>query len=360
VSQILELLRKLYELLKKYFEGEPEPPPPPPPPPPPFGKWWPHRNDTKGVVAFPLTIRKESYVRDLCRYIRAYGYNTLSCGAQAWQKPDADETLPRGPAPGTLEWKENLERLLTITSEERVWVQLIPTFGLKWAGDRDPKAYFIELCDQVIEVVQGVKAEHVFWNVMNEFIHGSTNDYLKDEHIMELGLHLRKRTGLPVSSDAPGEIKWLDQRAERWIWKGRYPDIWQREFTHLAFHPPRNVDNPRTKKPAYKRWPNAKDYERVAERWAPRAILYNETTKFASDADMERDPRLRNSGNVALGGKGTEEERKAVIIEVKENIKAAAAHLVREDLGPPTSRFFFHSQWASIWCAEPFGWIPEY
>jgi hypothetical protein len=241
--------------------------------------------------------------------------------------------------------------MLDETGRQEVWVQLIPTFTHKAMGGRQAYEYQRELCGKVARVVTDLQVSHVFWNVMNEFKHPLRNEWLKDEHILYLGQYLHDATGLPVSSDAPGEIKWLpDHAGERWIWKGRYPDIWQRAFTHLAFHPPRNVRK-RDNSYAYKRWPNAEDYTRVAQRWEQFTILYNETTKSASQEEIER-WELRGSDNVALSGRGTDEDRKAVIREVKQNIKA----------GGKRSRYFFHSQWAGIRCdpAEPLGWLPEY
>jgi len=355
---LCEIVCALCKALECKCQDVPVPPvpPEPPAPPSPFGSWWDHRNETKGVVAFPLSIREGSYIRDVCQYVKEHGYNTLSCGAQAWQKDDAPPVLPRGPKPGTQEWRLNLERLLTITAEEKVWLVLNPTFGLKHAGGQNPYEYHRTLCEEVVDVVDGLGVEHLSFNVMNEFIHQLTNDYLKDEHIRFLGEELMEETGLPVSSDAPGEIKWLpDHAGERWIWKGRYPDIWQQVFTHLAFHPPRNVRK-KNHKYAYKRWPNAEDYDRVAKRWSGKTKLYNETTKYASDAEIER-WNLKGSDNVALSGTGTEEERQAVILEVKENIKAA-----KDRDGVHRSRFFYHSQCFSIRCdpAEPLGWIPGF
>jgi hypothetical protein len=344
---LYELIKKIVEYLKKWLEeNKPvDPPPlpspspsPPPPPPEPTEPWWENRDRTVGVVAFPLTLRDRAYISDFCRYIKEMKYNTVSVGAQTdgWAEHNSP-VLPVGPMPGTAEWKANLERMLEETAREGIYVQLIPTFTHKSKGGRDPYNYHRGLCKSVIEIVKGLGVRHIFWNVMNEYIHPITNGWLKDEHIKFLGEYLKDETGFPVSSDFPGEKR--DLGNGKWMWKGRYPDIWHRSFDYIAFHPMRNPE------------PSKEDFARIAVRWGGqhgKTILYNETVKWASTEDIER-WGLKGSGNVVLRGHGTDDERKDAIRSEMINIKSAG----------PKSRWFFHSQWASIRC-DPFGWIPKY
>jgi len=202
-------------------------------------------------------------------------------------------------------------------------VQLIPTFTHKNRGGFE---YQRNLCEFVIAVVLAGDYRHVFWSVMNEFIHPVTHPDLKDEHILYLGKYLHDRTGLPVSTDAPGR--------HNGDWRPSYPAIW-REFSHYCFHPPRNPE------------PTADRFKQATERWS-KTLLYNETVKYVSVAETTQWPQLAGSGNAANMGRGTDADRQRVVTRLKSAVEA----------GGPRSRWFYHSHWLGIRC-DPIGWIPR-
>jgi hypothetical protein len=308
-----------------------------PPPPPPGSErkdvpWWPNRMTTAGATAFPLAMRDKEYIRDVVQLLIESGYNTVSVGAQTDGWADhQDPILPVGPTPGSEGWRMNLERVMSVTAQyENFYLMLTPTFTHKQRGGYE---YQRHLCDKFADVLSAWKPKHVLLNIVNEFKHAKHPDF-KDEHVLYLARELKERLGLPVSSDHFGKVK--ERESGRRVWISYYPLDW-REFDFIAFHPPRNPE------------PNAREFEKASQRWSDRALLYNETTKYASTADLEQWPQLVGSSSVVLNGRGTEDQRRSKIVEIKRNIQAAGKN----------SRFFFHSHWLGIRC-DPIGWIPEY
>lgn len=311
--------------------------------------WWPDRFETAGVTAFPLTLRPREYIRDLVVYLKEHGYNSISTGAQAWSEKQASKVpfLPCGPVDGP-EWAKNLETMLDETARhENFWVQLIPTFGYK-QYDTDPNGMEYEWHRQhavrIIDIIKANGFEHVYISVMNEYKHPLTDDDIGDSDIYRLGQYIKERTGFPVSADHGGKEKYSP--GKRRIWKAYYPAAW-RNFDYFNFHPPRNPE------------PTAEEFEKAYERWSCRGeigrdvlLLYNETVSFASDDDLKKWPVLKGKGTIACMGRGTEDERKNAIRDIKANIRAAGQR----------SRFFFHSIWLGIrgGLDTSFGWIPVY
>ena len=324
---------------------EPAPPEPPPPLPPREDvKWWPHRFETAGVTAFPLSIRPREYIRDLVQYLQEYGYNSATVGAQAWGFKQVSEIpiLPSGPVEGP-EWEKNLETMLDETARhENFWIQLITTFGYKHY-DTDPDgqeyAWHRQHADRIIEIIKANDFRHIYWSVMNEFKHPLTDDDIGQHDIFRLGQYLKGETGFPVSTDHSGREK--DKDSGKRIWKAYWPQAWL-GFDYFNWHTPRNPE------------PTEEEFKTAAERWegSGKALLYNETVCYASDADMARWPHLRGAGTIAGEGKVEEEAQKGIIRELKRRIKAAGQR----------SRFFFHSIWLGIrgGLDAHHGWLPKY
>lgn len=306
--------------------------------------WWPHRFETAGVTAFPLSIRPREYIRDLIDYLQGHGYNSLTAGAQAWSPAQASQhpILPSGPVEGP-EWRKNLETLLDETARhEGFWVQLIPTFGYKqYDTDPDGREYewHREHAGKIIDIIKANGFQHIYWSVMNEFKHPLTDDDLGDTDIFRLGRDLKLETGFPVSTDHGGREK--DKEGGERIWKAYYPMAWL-GFDYFNWHPTRNPE------------PSERQFKKAADRWwgSGKVLLYNETVCFASDADMEKWRGLKNKGTLAGHGRMDEEGQKWIVRDLKRKIKAAGKR----------SRFFFHSIWLGIrgGLDTPLGWLPRY
>lgn len=333
MSRLVELLRRLFEWL---FGSDPPPPvdpppidpPPPPVPPPRVDRPW-DKGATRGVTAFALALRDRAYIRDFLSYVHGYGYTVVRVGAQTdgWG-PMGVPFLPGGPEPGTKEWRGNLDRMLDETARRpNTWVQLIPTFTHKQIGDI---AHWRSLCRMVIEVVKGGGYRHVFWEAANEAIHPIS--HMNGESVDILLRLLKDETGLPVGADHHG-----DRRNKQLV----YPYMWRGSVDYIAFHPPRNPD------------PSASTYKDAYEAYAGQFhILYDETTCWASDAEIGL-YGLKGDGNIALCGRGTEEERKDEIRRQKTKIL-----LPNRGRFGARSKFFFHAIWL-IEC-KGFGWIPKH
>ena len=329
---------KMYDML----EDEGPPPPPPPYPERKDAPWWPQRFKTAGAVAFPLTLRPRGYIRDLVQHLKEHGYNSVSVGAQSWTPAQAKRApmLPPGPPVGGAEWARNLETMLDETAKhENFWVQLIPTFGHKqYDSDPDGQEYAWHLGHsiKIHEIIVANGYKHVYINLMNEFKHPLTDDDLGDTDIKRLGDYWRER-GFKVTSDHGGREK--DKETGDRVWKAYYPKAWQ-EFDFYAWHPTRNPE------------PTKNQFWKAHDRWPNKALLYNETVCYASDTTLQQWPALQGKGTIACKGRGTQDDRKHAIRDIKRHIKAAG----------PRSRFFFHSIWLGIrgGLDRPFGWIPKY
>lgn len=339
---MLYWLEKLWAAIEKWLKPDPTPPPPEPPPPPGpppepprVDRLW-DPASTQGVSAFALTLCDKAYIRDFTQYVHDHGYTVLRVGAQTdgWQGFRAGYLRP-GPPVYTPEWRENLHRMLDTTARiPDTWVQLIPTFTHKQKGGPD---YQRKLCEAVCDVVVEGGYRHVFWEVMNEFKHLLRHKEIGDGDIADIGRELYDRTGFPVSSDHPGKT------TPEGEWKGYFPVAW-RHFHYFAYHPPRNPD------------PHRLEYRQAIARWPRKYILFDETTCYASDAQIDR-YGLKGRGTVALMGRGTEHERQAVIHDQKNKIKLAS----QAEGG--RGRWFYHSIWG-IECRGELGtadtWIPGY
>lgn len=297
--------------------------------------------ETKGVTAFPLTVRPREYIKDLCEYITEHGYNCLSAGAQAWTPAQAKDhpILPFSPPIGGREWKKNLETMLDETARhDNMFVQLIPTFGHK-QHDTDPDgqemAWHIAHAKRIIGIIKTAGYKHIYINLVNELKHPLTDNELKGG-IIELG-KVFQDAGFMITSDHGGREK--DTTTGERIWKAYYPEAWQ-HFNAFAWHPTRNPE------------PTSNQFRKAHERWEHKCLLYNETTCFADDSDMAKWPHLRGAGTIAGEGKVDGEAQKWIIRRLKERIKTAG----------PRSRFFFHSIWLGIrgGLDTPLGWLPVY
>lgn len=328
----------MYDML----EDGVEPPPPPPPPPRKDKPWWPNRYNTKGVTAFPLSVRPKEYIVDLCEYLIEFGYNTISAGAQAWSPAQAARypILPASPPVGSPAWAKNLENLLESTARfEDMSLQLTPTFGHKQhdaSPDSAVLAWHILHARRIIEIIKAGDYKHVFINLFNEFKHPLTSRKMDDKSVVRLGDVFRE-AGFKITSDHGGTEK--DNVTGDRIWRAYYPKAWL-GFNMYSWHPTRNPP------------PTSNQFRKAHIRWPGIALLFSETECFASDADMAKWPDLRGKGTIAGEGKVNGEAQKWLIRRLKQRIKNAGHR----------SRFFFHSIWLGIrgGLDTLHGWLPEY
>lgn len=310
-----------------------------PPPPPPLDRkdvpWWPNRMTTAGVTAFPLSIRDKEYIDELIPWIKEHGYNTLSVGAQSWTYAQAERVpmLPGGPHAGA-EWAKNLDRMLDATARhEGIWLQLIPTFGLKQHDEGGQEyQWHLNHAKRILEIIKAGGYLHLLIDVMNEFKHPLTNKNLGDTDIMHLA-QFWQENGFKVTSDHGGH----EPEGDR-IWNAYWPKAWI-GMNFKAWHPSRNPH------------PTSRDFKRAVERWESQVLLYNETLCYGTAAET-REYKLEGKKTMSNLGRGSDEDRKWPIRHLKANIRSAGDR----------SRFFFHSIWLGIrgGLDTARGWMPKY
>jgi hypothetical protein len=254
----------------------------------------------RGCTTFGAAALTEPELVSLISHLQANGCRIMRTGAQTdgWKDHKALYlAASAGPTVFSLEWEENLKRLLDVTARMGIGVQLIPTFTHKHEGyDR-----CIKITNAVINIQQAGSVddprpyEHIVWSAMNEYRHVTSEVSVRQ--VAKLLQLLKSRTGLPVGADAT-------MRSTR----GEYPSELLPLVDYVAFHPARNkMDETRclSVRPDY---------------WALRAtvnhynkpVWFDEPTCYISDASkslygIERD------GHYALCAGKTEDARKRYI-----------------------------------------------
>jgi len=340
-----------------------DPKPPPPPPPPPTCDVWgsfescdcpvgtekvdllgvcsPPRVDRAidwnmgyGVTSFSLAMRDMDFIKEFTYHVQRNGGAVLRAGAQTshdWCNIQLLETssddlllslqaagyLPCGPPHASSEADHNLKVLLEVTSRiHNIWIQLIPTFTYKshnecndaeWRRDQEGCQaknieYFNKMFDHINEIVKAGDYKHVVYELFNEVVH-PLSAHIKDEDVLEMFIHARENTSLPLGTDFHGEFRNENP------WPGRYPFVWRDVSTYFALHPRRNPEPTlQTMKEANDRWNYSKPV------WA------DETVCFATQENVDK-YNLKGKGTIALMGRGTEEDRWEVTIKHLKDIK---------------------------------------
>lgn len=193
----------------------------------------------RGVTAFGAPLLSEPELLAYINHVQASAVNMLRAGAQTdgdgWcgsSRLYLDESC--GPAPGTVEWRQNLTRFLDVTSRvPGLSVQLIPTFTHK--GDGYQRC--AEIMEMVIEIQRAGSEddprpyEHVVWEAVNEWRHPLSKFTV---HQVTRLLQRLRETGQPVGVDFDG--------GEAEPWEGYYPTEHLPYIDYIAFHPPRHDD----------------------------------------------------------------------------------------------------------------------
>lgn len=345
-------------------------PPPPPPPPPECAVWSapegcncpdgtpfastlgvcaPPRVDrlidfgaVRGLTAFSTTHRTLEEQVDYIYRTHEKGWTTHRVGAQArWPQscgttdlqqvldPEfipsddiiyqmaAQGYLPCGPPHKSPEADANLVRLLEVTARiPNTWVQLIPSFTYKHVdkgSSQENIEFFNRMFDHVNFIISKGDYKHVIYELFNEVIH-PISSHLSEEDVEKMFIHARSETWLPVSTDHHGVTS-----TPKWL--GRYPGIWRRRATYIAFHTPRNPE------------PSFNEIKESQERFGyTKPVLVDEIVCWASDRAITK-YNLRNKGTIAEKGYGTEESRMAQCVR----------HL--RDLHWNNWKGFFHMIW---------------
>jgi hypothetical protein len=230
--------------------------------------------------------------------------------------------LPCGPSHGSPEADANLVRMLEVSARiPNTWIQLIPTFTLKHVDKGSSQAnveYFNGVYDHVLMIVSKGNYKHVIWEMFNEVVH-PISSHIKDEDVRDMIRHVQATSTLPIGTDYHGGRAGDE-------WQGRYPNIWRRHVDYIAFHTERNPEPPLSvMRAAQRRYGYVKP------------VLIDETVSWASDQAIG-DYQLRNNGNIAERGYGTEESRMLQCVVHLKNI-----YQVRQ--GERRWRPFFHSIW---------------
>lgn len=285
-------------------------------------------DEVTGVTAFGMTLLDEEQIIAFVEHIQKAGYNTLRVGAQTDGWCDMGVSyLPCGPEFGSVEWEENLRQLLDVTSRiPDVWIQLIPTFTRK--QDAGGLPHFMALTEQVIAIQQAGTSDdprpffHIVWEAANEYIHPISN--IRHRHIKRLLERLRE-TGLPVGVDR--------------AWRDGYPEDLLPLVDFIAFHTPRYdwSDGVCTSE-----LPGPNRLRKIIARYN-RPVWIDETVKFVSDWSKEYYEIGRGGGYANCGG-GSENQRKRIVREFKEEVETAGGI------------FFAHCTW--LFECKNLGWLP--
>lgn len=311
-----------------------------------------------GITAFALPLHSWEYITEVANYVRSKGLNTLRVGFETWRWDGslgrrlaftegvdhgaydigkvmaAHGYLPRGPKFDSEENLRNVRRMLEATARvPGIWVELIPVFtikGLDYPDTPEMRREAVRLAAQL--VVEG-GFEHVFFSYANEWRRsGGVGEKIEREEVI-WGLEELRKTGRLVTTDCPGT-----PRDEVW-----FPD-YERDFLPyvdmVAFHPRRN--------PEPDLWHLGLGYSRYVVRDEKLACLYNETTSFATDAELELYPHLKGSFLVANEGRPPESLRKEIIVEYMKRIESSGCKPYFHCI----SCFMGNSEFVPFWIPE--------
>jgi len=283
-----------------------------------------------GITAFALPQHDPIYIHHVCRHIASVNYNTFRVGFERWRWDNDPAYLLQGPKYDTEENLSQIRRFLEVTARhEGIWVELVAVFTIKSIGHTDTPEMRREAVELAMQVVTEGDYKHVFFSYANEWRRSGAPQALdpfaewepfplsdqypaitKEEVLW--GLQRLSQTGRLVTTDCHGEH--VDGNPGR-TWDPAYEKSFLPHVDMVAFHPRRN--------------PNPTEFDlrlgvsRYVEREDKLAVLYNETTSFATDLELQRFPNLIGSFLIANKGRPPEEKRRQQIREYLARVKAA-------------------------------------
>lgn len=282
----------------------------------------------RGVTAFGAAQLSESQLISFINHVQGYGVNTLRVGASTngWcSSPRSFIQDCCGPAPGSPEWTENLERLLRVTARfPNIYVQLIPTFTHKQHG----AAKCWEVLEATVAIQQEHSYQHVIWETVNEWKHPISKLSLGD--VVNMTRRLRE-TGQPVGCDYGG--------GRDDPWQGEYPGQLLPYVDYVAFHPPRNTYRSSCEKGR----PGASRLRKVISSYA-KPVWIDEPECYISDVSKIAF-NIGPSGLYSECGLQTEQQRQWSTLSYMRDVERAGGI------------WFTHAVW--LFACDRLGWLPS-
>lgn len=290
----------------------------------------------RGCTAFGAAALTESGLLAFIHHVKAEGCDIIRVGAQTdgWANTSALYLQASvGPPVLSAAWKENLKRLLDVTSRiDGISLQLIPTFTHKHEGFQR----CMEITREVVAIQQAGSEDdptpyrHIVWEAMNEYKHPLSR--VSRDQVAKLLGYLKSETGLPVGTDSSGG------HGAKWI--GEYRPELLPLVDYVAFHPPRNDmhDGKCTSiRPDY--WQLLKTIHSYGK-----PVWIDEPTCYISD-DSKDLYGISWSGHYALCGGGTEAARQKFIKDYMWDVEHAGGV------------WFTHATW--LFECRRLGWLPN-
>lgn len=291
----------------------------------------PARNDTEpsfydvlGFSGFALAQYPEDHIRAFVENGLRHDYNTVRVCSETghWDRYSMGfglgpyvKWLPPGPRAGTEAARQDVKKLLAVTAEyPNFWIELISSCTIKHLSFEQQN----EWAGQVARLAKPWK--HVFLNAVNEPQESS----LSASEVLGL-IRTLKTSKRPVGVDSGvGAGSW------------RFPIDWARECDWIGVHPRRNPDL------------SLEEIRNVISLNGPGPVLFNETTCFITDDEIEQFGFKMPNSLFYNEGLGSEEERRKSAIRYMNLFKKVSR-----------ARWYFHSL-AGLHCQRTDFWMPHW
>lgn len=265
------------------------------------------------MSAFTLAQYPEDHIKAYVEHVQAHGYNTVRVLAETggWKKYNRG-WLPPGPDAFTKAARKDIKKLLRVTAEMGIQVELVSSGTIR----QMPFRYQVRWARKVAKWAKPFP--HVFLNAMNE----PQTSSLSQEEVLGL-IRALKVSGLPVG---------VDSQAEAGHW--RFPKIWKRECDWIGVHPRRSPEL------------NLSEIQHVVD--LNGLTLFNETTSYISDEEIEEFKIRVPNGLFYNEGMPKQGKRKAM-----------ARRYMRRFYEILRARWYYHML-AGLHCKGTNFWIPRY
>lgn len=265
-----------------------------------------------GCSAFSLAQYPEDHIRAFIQHVKSRGYNTIRVLSETghWDELNC-RYLPAGPRANTPAAKRDVRKLLRVSEQERIWVELVSSGTIKHLTFRFQNNW----ARKVAKLARPYK--HVFLNAMNEPQQSS----MSESEVLGLIRTLRAYSGLPTGVDAPCE-------AGHW----RFPRKWKAECDWIGMHPRRNPDLV------------SREIKNVVN--LNGLVLFNETTSYISDDEITK--YRVHVPNALFYNNGMPKQGKR---------KSMARAYMRRFKRIPQARWYFHML-AGLHCQDVDFWMP--
>ena len=283
----------------------PDPIPEPPPDEPDLPITATIQTPFKCLTAFALGLKNDSHIVSFIQEAQFRGYNMLRVGSETRDWNTSGARFFRelsGPEPGSGPWEKDLRKVLTLTGQYGIAVELVASFTVKGRDARWQKDYV----QRVASIAK--KFPHVVLSAVNEwYVHSdlSRSDVIDLIHVLKS--EVKNSDVLVTCDDNP---------------RGGAPYSWElgREVDLRAFHPSRNPEP-------------SKDDLRKAMGKHGSMVFFDETVAFALDSELRSYPEFRGAGTIAGLGKTSEEDRKRQVRKHINDMNDLGANLNMHSLG---------------------------